>query len=154
MSGLSSLAILNILAAEGTTAATKSLILDFLNAAPNANAIAGIEHQEGPVVDDPGRGYGDQVADYDIGVVVAQRIIARRTSVGGFSDLTQLNGIRGFGADKFRDLLYSFASTVYEVSAIVFNYNTAAITNDALNLRKNATTAAPSPAWQKGVSST
>jgi hypothetical protein len=154
MSGLSSQAILNILAAEGTTAATKSLIIDFLNAAQNANAIAGVEHQEGPVVDDPGRGYGDQVADYDIGVVVAQRIIARRTSVGGFSDLTQLHGIRGFGEDKFRDLLYSFANTVYEVSAIVFNYNTAAITNDALNLRKNATTAAPSPAWQKGVSST
>ena len=95
-----------------------------------------------------------QVADYDIGVVVAQRIIARRASLGGFSDLAQLHGIRGFGADKFHDLLYSFARTVYEVSAIAFNYNTAVVTNDALNLRKNASTAAPSPAWQKGVSST
>jgi hypothetical protein len=154
MSGLSSQAILNMLAAEGTTAVTKSLILDFLNAAQSANDIAGVEHQEGPVVDDPSRGYGDQVADYDIGVVVARRIIARRSALGGFSDLTQLDGIRGFGPDKFHDLLYSFARTVYEVSAIIFNYNTAAITNDALNLRKNAATAGPSPAWQKGVSST
>ena len=75
MSGLFSQAILDMLAAEGTTPATKSLILDFLNAAQSVNDIAGIEPQEGPVVDDPARGFGDQVADYDIGAVVAQRII-------------------------------------------------------------------------------
>jgi hypothetical protein len=154
MSGLSSQAILNMLAAEGTTPATKSLILAFLNAAQSANDIAGVEPQEGPVVDDPARGYGDQVRDYDIGAVVAQRIIARRAALGGFSDLTQLNGIRGFGADKLHDLLYSFSRTVSEVSAIIFNYDTAAIANDAMNLRRNAATVAPSPSWQKGVSST
>lgn len=153
MSGLSTQAILNMLAAEGIDQATQNLILAFLNAAPNANAIAGVEHQDGPVEDDPARGYGDQIADYDIGIVVAQRIIARRNALGGLTALTQLHDIRGFGADKFHDLIYSFAGTVYEISAIVFNYNSASIGNDAMNLRKNATTPAPSRSWQKGSSS-
>lgn len=154
MSGLSSQEILNKLAAEGTTPATKALILAFLNAAPNANAIAGIEPEEGPIVDAPTGGYGDQISDYDIGVVVAQRILNRRSALGSFTDLTQLQGIRAFGADKFHDFLYSFTRTVYEVSAIIFNFNSATITNDALNLRKNASMPAPSPAWSRGVSST
>jgi hypothetical protein len=154
MSGLSTQAILNKLAAEGTTAATQSLIIDFLNAAPGASAIAGIEHQDGPVEDDPTEGFGDQVADYDIGAVVAQRILARRNALGSFTSLTQLNGIRGFGADKLNDLLFSFSGSVYEISGIVFNYNNASISNDALNLRKNATTAASSRSWKKGQAST
>ena len=152
MSGLTSQAILNKLAAEGTTPATQALILAFLNNAADANAIAGIEPQQGPVEDDVAQGLGDQVADYDIGTVVAQRIIARRSTLGSFTDLAQLAGIRGFGADKFHDLLYSFAASVYEISAIVFNYNGGSITNDALNLRKNFSTPAPSKSWTKGGS--
>lgn len=109
-----------MLAAEGTDQATQNLILAFLNAAPNANAIAGIEHQDGPIEDDPAPGYGDQIADYDIGIAVARRIIARRNAFGGLTALTQLHDIRGFGADKFHDLIYSFAGMVYEISAIVF----------------------------------
>ena len=99
MSGLFSQAILDMLAAEGTTPATKSLILDFLNAAQSVNDIAGIEPQEGPVVDDPARGFGDQVADYDIGAVVAQRIIARRTALGRSS----MPRCRNRAADGGRD---------------------------------------------------
>ena len=37
---------------------------------------------------------------------------------------------------------------------IRFNYNSGSVTNDALNIRKNYSTAAPSPSWFKGVSST
>jgi hypothetical protein len=154
MSGLTATYINWKMAAEGTTATTKAIILDFLNAAPNAATIAGIEPSEGPVVDEIGVGYGDQVRDYDIGITVAQRIINKRTSLGGFTNLTQLTNIKGFGQDKFNDLLYSFSKTVHEISAIQCNFNTSTITNDALNIRKNYSTTSPSPSWSKGVSHT
>lgn len=154
MSGLTASYINWKMAAEGTTAATKAIILDFINTAPNAAAIAGIEPSEGPVVDEPGVGYGDQVRDYDIGITVAQQIISKRSSLGGFTNLTQLSNIKGFGQDKFNDLLYSFSKTVHEISAIQFNFNSSTITNDALNVRKNYSTPSPSPSWSKGVSHT
>ncbi len=154
MGGLTSTYINNKLVAEGTTQATKDLILIFLNAAANANTIAGIEPKAGPIVDDPMEGYGDQLRDYDIGVDVAQRIINKRNSLGGFTSLTQLSRINYFGQDKFNDLLFSFSNIVYEISAIKFNYNAGSITNDGLNIRTNFTTAAPSPSWMKGVSAT
>jgi hypothetical protein len=59
MAGLSSTYISNKLAAEGTTASTQELVLVFLNHAPNASPIVGIEPQEGPVDDDPREKYGD-----------------------------------------------------------------------------------------------
>ena len=152
MSGLSTSSITSRLAAEGTTAATQLLILQFLNGAANAAALAGNEPQAGPVEDSPGSGYGDQVRVYDIGPVVAQRIIARRSAVGGFTALTQLAGIKGFGADKFNDLLYSFSRSLYEVSGIVFNFNSATHSNDALNLRRNFASVLPSPVWRRGSS--
>ena len=154
MAGLSTSYIISKLAAEGTTTATQNLILSFLNGASNAAAIAGIEPQEGPVYADPTRGYGDQVRDYDIGERVAQRIIDKRDCLGGFTSLTQLAGISHFGTDKFNDLLYSFTQIVYEISAVKFDYHTGSIINDALSIRKNYATPAPSPSWQKGVSST
>ena len=51
----------------------KDLILEFLNTAPSAAAIAGTEPKEGPVFDNPEEGYGDQIRDYDIGKTVAQQ---------------------------------------------------------------------------------
>ena len=53
MAGLTASYINNKLAAEGTTNKTKDLILEFLNSAPSAAAIAGTEPMEGPVFDDP-----------------------------------------------------------------------------------------------------
>lgn len=154
MNDLSSSYIINKLSAEGTTAATKNLILQFLNEASSATAIAGIEPQEGPVVDELTERFGDQVRDYDIGIDVAQRIIDKRNSLGGFTNLSQLANINYFGVDKFNDLLYSFSKVIYEISAIQFNYHDDSITNDALNIRKNYSTVAPSPSWRKGVSFT
>lgn len=153
MSGLSTSTITSRLAATGTSTATQQLILQFLNTATNASVLAGIEPQEGPVEDAPGSGYGDQVRDYDIGLVVAQRVIARRTALGGsYSALTQLANIKGLGIDKFNDLLYTFRSSVYEVSSVVFNFNTATHTNDALNLRRNFASPLPAPSWRRGLS--
>lgn len=152
MSGLTAQQISNILAGTGTTSATQSVILGFLNGAADANAIAGVEPQEGPVVDSPTTGYGDQVRDYDIGVAVASRILAKRAALGSFTNLTQLAGIGGFGVDKFRDLLHSFSQSIYELSGIVFNFNDGTCGNDAHNLRKNYSTAVPTPAWSKGSS--
>jgi hypothetical protein len=149
MSGLSSAFISNRLAAEGTTAQTQQLILQYLNAVASAAALAGTEPQQGPIEDSPASGTGDQVRDYDIGSIVAQRILARRTALGGFSALTQLAGIKGFGADKFNDLLYSFTRCVHAVGGIVFNFNSATHGNDALNLRRNFASTLPAPAWQR-----
>jgi hypothetical protein len=154
MAGLSASYINNTLAAEGITAATKQLILDFLNSAASAADIAGKEPREGPIFDDTEKGYGDQIRDYDIGIDVAKRIVSKRNALGGFTSLTQLAGISHFGADKFNDLLYSFSKRVAEISAIRFNYHNGSFTNDALNIRKNYSTAAPSPSWQKGISTT
>jgi len=153
MGGLTSSYINNTLAALGTTEATKDLILAFLNNAPNAASIAGFEPTEGPIVDDPLEGYGDQIKDYDIGHDVAQRIINKRNALGGFTSLSQLSGISYFGQDKFNDLLYSFTKVVYEITAIKFNYHTGSNTNDALNIRKNYSTSTPSPSWLKGSAS-
>lgn len=154
MGGLSVWYINNKLAAEGTTNKTKQLILDFLNTASSPAAIAGTEHQEGPVFDDPDEGYGDQYRDYDLGKTVAQRIISKRNSLGGFTNLNQLAGINYLGPDKFNDLLYSFSQRVTEISAIKFNFNDNSCDHDALNIRKNYSITILSPSWQKGVSST
>jgi hypothetical protein len=153
MAGLSSSYINWKLVVEGTTTATKDLILQFLNSAANAAAIAGYEQQEGPIVDDPSEGYGDQIRDYDIGIDVAQRIINKRDSLGGFTSLSQLAGISHFGKDKLNDLLFSFTRIVHEVSAIRFNWNSATFSNDALAIRRDYFITAPSPSWQKGLSS-
>lgn len=154
MAGLSSSFINWKLAAESTTPETQSLILDFLNAVPSAQALAGVEPTHGPVVDEPGVGYGDQVRDYDIGVDVAQRILNKRASLGGsFSSLTQLAGIAYFGQDKFNDLLYSFARIVHAITHIQFNWHVGAHTNDALDIRRNHASAAPTPSWRQGVAS-
>jgi hypothetical protein len=154
MAGLSSSYINWKLAVEGITTATQNLILQFLNSATNAAAIAGYEPKEGPIVDDPTEGYGDQIRDYDIGIDVAQRIINKRDSLGGFTSLSQLAGISHFGKDKLNDLLCSFSRIVHEISAIRFNWNNATVSNDALTVRRNYSTAAPSPSWKKGISST
>lgn len=87
-------------------------VLEFLNAATVDSEIAGIEPRDGPVFDDPTRGYSNQRRGYDIGLTVAQRILDRRAMLGdaGFTDLSQLSDIRGFGQDKFDDLIYSFSA--------------------------------------------
>lgn len=154
MAGLSVSYINSRMALLGITTKTKNLILDFLNTASSAAAIAGVEPKEGPVFDDPKKGYGDQVRDYDIGMTVARRIINKRNALGGFTNLSQLANIRAFGKDKFNNLLYSFSKRVTEISAIRFNFNSSSFSNDALNIRRNASTPAPYPDWRKGVSST
>ncbi|MFB3099063.1 MAG: galactose oxidase-like domain-containing protein [Acidimicrobiia bacterium] len=100
---------------QGVDGETTQRILDFLNRAQTAADIAGKEPQAGPVHDDPRTGYGDQIADYDIGETVARRIIDRRMiyGVNGFTDLAQLSGIPGFGRDKFKDLVFSFGPASY-----------------------------------------
>ena len=49
-------------------------VLEFLNSALTAAEIAGIEPQEGPVFDDPTKGPGDQVRDYDIGGTICPQL--------------------------------------------------------------------------------
>ncbi len=86
-------------------------VLEFLNTASVDFDIAGIEPQEGPVFDDPTKGYSAQPKGYDIGLTVAQRILDKRATLGdaGFTDLSQLSDIRGLGQDKFDDLIYTFS---------------------------------------------
>ena len=60
MSGLSTSMIASRLAAEGTTAMTQSLILQFLNGATSAADMAGNEPQDGPIEDSPTSGDGDR----------------------------------------------------------------------------------------------
>lgn len=57
--------------------------------------------------DDPATGQGRFV----IGDVVAQRIIDKRNALPGmrFTELRQLDGIRGLGADKIHDLIYTLS---------------------------------------------
>ncbi|CAM1372653.1 hypothetical protein [Tenacibaculum xiamenense] len=75
-------------------------VLNFLNNAKSAEEIAYIERTV--------LGLEDQLKDYNIGEIVAQRIIDKRDSLQGFSKLSELNNIKGFGVDKFNDLINSF----------------------------------------------
>lgn len=79
-------------------------VLRFLNDARKPEDIAGKEPQAGPVYDDPDAGDRD---GYDIGIEVATRLLAKRNRLGRFTRLDQLSGIRGFGRDKFADLVYT-----------------------------------------------
>jgi len=99
----------------GVAQEVKDRVLNFLNSAANAISIANVERREGPVYDDPTKGYGDQILDYDIGITVAQRIIDKRNTLSGnkFTSLSQLSNIGGFGQDKYDDLLYSFGPAFY-----------------------------------------
>jgi len=100
---------------------TEKRILDFLNAAVSPTDIAGSEPVGGPVFDNPLSGYGDQFADYDIGLKVAQNIISKRTAAGGtFTSISQLSGIPYLGADKISDLIYSFSG---QLNSIVYKNN-------------------------------
>lgn len=85
-------------------------VLDFINSAAKPEDIAGSEPSEGPVFDDPTKGFGNQVRDYDIGLTVASRIISERNKLGtaGFTTLKQLYDIKYVGNDKLNDLVYSF----------------------------------------------
>ena len=91
--------------------AVTSRILDFLNQANVAEEIAGKEPMRGPVLDDPTIGARPGIQGYDIGLKVAQSILARRDSLpdNKFTDISQLNGISYFGQDKFDDLVYTFS---------------------------------------------
>ena len=97
-------------------------IVTFLNCAKFAGDIAGLEPQVGPVVDDPTTGPGDQVRDYDIGTIVAERILERRSTFPNerFSEITQIDNIAGLGQDKLDDLAYSFGSVYYGVCCNIY----------------------------------
>lgn len=84
------------------------LVINFLNAARKPEDIAGVEPQEGPIFDDPMRGYGDQIADCDIGLTVARRLIKKRDALGGYTSIAQLSDVAGFGRDKLDDMVHSF----------------------------------------------
>jgi len=99
----------------GINPETRQRVLRFLNSATTAESIAGREPQEGPVYDNPDKGYSGTRKGYDIGITVAHRIIDKRSALGapGFINLSQLSDIDGFGHDKFNDLIYSFSEASY-----------------------------------------
>lgn len=85
-------------------------ILEFLNNAKSAEEIAGIEPVEGPVFDDPDKGFSDGRKGYDIGLTVAKRIITTRDALPGgiFTTLDQVKAVKYLGTDKINDLIYTF----------------------------------------------
>jgi len=99
----------------GINSETRQRVLRFLNSATTAESIAGREPQDGPVLDNPDRGYSGSRTGYDIGITVAHRIIDKRLTLGapGFINLSQLSNIDGFGHDKFNDLIYSFSEASF-----------------------------------------
>lgn len=64
------------------------------------------------VQDDPNYGSGSS----GLGETVAQRILDRRAEqqFNRFTDIDQLQGIDGFGQDKFQDLVYTFGVSAAE----------------------------------------
>lgn len=107
----------------GVDDSTKGRILEFLNRVGTALDIARA------VNDHPGVG---RPAGYGIGLVVAQRILDRRATLSGFkfTDLSQLSNIKGFGEDKFTDLVYSFGSVFYpEPTPAPYDFKEAAANN-------------------------
>ena len=85
---------------------TIAKVLAFLNGVSSAEQLTTAVH------DDPNSGYGDQRDDYGIGLVVAERILEKREQIGGrYTDLSQVKEVKGLGADKLNDLIYSIKST-------------------------------------------
>ncbi|MEL6131988.1 MAG: hypothetical protein AAFR59_01350 [Bacteroidota bacterium] len=82
--------------------AASARLLDFLNRAYSAKDILNLrlikEGEEG-------------TTDYGIGRTVAGRLISRKRGLPGrrYTDLSQLNGVQGFGQDKFDDLVSTFS---------------------------------------------
>jgi hypothetical protein len=92
----------------GIDARVEQKILAFLNGVSTPEEIAGVEPQTGPVLDDPGR----EGRGYDIGLVVARRIIEARSRLGGsFTTIVQVGDVSGIGTDKIADLAYTFGPT-------------------------------------------
>jgi hypothetical protein len=96
--------------------AVNERICDFVNTARRPEDIAGIEPQDGPVVDKDGRGY-------DIGETVAIYVIDKRNRKGVFTDPEELLSVPGFGADKLLDVRHSFGvANIDQVQNRVFNF--------------------------------
>ncbi|MCC6411370.1 MAG: hypothetical protein IT270_06905 [Saprospiraceae bacterium] len=93
-------------------ASVQQSILQFLNLGKTWEDIAAIEPLLGPVIDSPDTGSapGNFDKGYDVGEVVARRILDRRNNVhaGKFTTIEQLYNIKGFGVDKMNDLYYTF----------------------------------------------
>jgi hypothetical protein len=85
-------------------------ILNFINSAKKAADIAGVEHQDGPVFDNPAKDTsGDpKFEDYDFGDDVADRLV-KRAAANPFTNISSLLDIAGLDQDKVSDLIYSFS---------------------------------------------
>ncbi|MEO1053667.1 MAG: hypothetical protein AAFX87_23730 [Bacteroidota bacterium] len=90
-------------------------VLDFLNRAKKWQDIAGVEPQEGPIYDDPTKGYGDQIRDYDIGKTTATKMLEFRNKLpdNAFVSMEQVRSVKGVGQDKMDDLIYSFREVAH-----------------------------------------
>ena len=96
----------------------------------NLNTFATAEELSKAVKNNPATGIGG----YDIGEIVAQRILDRRAELPNdkFTSIGQLKAVSGLGDDKFRDLVYTFGnpsaelfrSEMYE-RVIGYNWNLA-----------------------------
>ncbi len=84
----------------------KQLLL-FLNQAYNAKDILQLSRYKTSV---------DDSKDYGIGPIVAARIITHKRSLPSrrFTDISELNGIQGFGQDKFDDIANFFKTSSAE----------------------------------------
>jgi len=139
MAGLTESDIANILASKRTSAGTRESVLGFLNKASVVSS-----HRGSAAI--------DEFRIRNISNVIARRIIARRDSLLGFKDLTQLAGIPGLGKNKFSVLLDFFSRSVTRISAIRFNLGP--IQEAALDIRKNFSTSLPDNSWRNGISNT
>lgn len=98
-------------------------VLAFLNNAKTWEDIAGLEPQAGPVFDNPELGIHRPFRGYDIGEVTAKNILSKRASLPGnlFRDLSEVDSVRGMGADKVADLIFSFQSQKHELTDLGAN---------------------------------
>lgn len=92
-------------------------ILAFLNNAKTWPDIAGIEPQAGPVFDNPEIGNHRPFMGYDIGEITAKNILSKRASLptNKFTNLGQVEEVRGMGEDKMADLKFTFRTQKHEL---------------------------------------
>jgi len=98
-------------------------ILAFLNNANTWQDIAGIEPQAGPVFDNPEIGNHRPFMGYDISEITAKNILSKRASLPNnrFSDLKQVDSVRGMGEDKMADLKFTFRTQKHELKDLGAN---------------------------------
>lgn len=98
------------LSLEGINYGTAAAILEFFNRAKSPYDLTGRDPNEEPEAEEMNVRFEGTYTEYSIKTSLAQRILAKRKSLPGgiFTELRQLEEVKGFSQNLMDDLVFSF----------------------------------------------